>query len=109
MESNKENGLQSFVVCLHYLCKEAERENLNGVFNILQNALAEIGELANGNESKERYSILDNSVYYALEFLSKFSALSQDRQIAMANLFNNRGHDSLNDYEVGKNIEQLII
>jgi len=98
-ENDEKTDLQSFLVCLHYLCKEAERAKLPAVFSILQNAITEIGEWSDGNAPNIKYNILDHSLYYALEFLSKFSSLSKDKQEAMSHIFDSTGGTKMENFE----------
>ncbi|MDX2073938.1 MAG: hypothetical protein SFX19_06195 [Alphaproteobacteria bacterium] len=101
-ENDGDEKIRNFILCLYYLNQEAKREGLKHIANTIQQAIILIEDpqikAAPDFVTKE---MLSESSYYALEFLSKFSSLSKDRQRALACTLN--GHDKCVDTKLASN------
>lgn len=84
---NNIDKIQSFLVSLHYLSKEADREGFPRINEILVDAINSIQNWMDGNDTIDKCEIFDTSIYYAIEFLNKFSALPKNSQKALVCLF----------------------
>lgn len=91
---NNSDKIQSFLASLHYLAKEAEREDLSNISDIIKYSINSIQIWVDGDKTMNKCDLLDTSIYYAIEFLSKFSLLTREKQSALVDLF-----DSIDERE----------
>lgn len=85
--------IQSFILCFYYLNQEAKRENLSFIADITREAISAIEQRQQYNESSVVHNIYGHSLYHALDFLTKFAALSKDKQQALATLLDRSSSD----------------